>query len=98
MKVLSVQQYKVSARKNFVKISGNENFNSSNMCSTKPTIENMFAYSGYVSFGAKLLKFKEFAVKPSNKMYKKLISREIEPAKGIKDYRDNFDIDYDRIL
>src|SRR5574344_792246 len=98
MKILSVYPSLKTSR---VKVSKNSPYNIPNMTNancTNPTVENLMAYSGGISFGANISGFKKLAVTKANPMWDKLVTREIGNAKGIKDYRDIFDIDSDRIL
>src|SRR5574344_1746591 len=60
--------------------------------------QNLIAYKDNIAFKANVSGFKKLAVTKSNPMWEKLVSREIGNSKGIKDYRDIFDIDTDRIL
>src|SRR5574344_2451477 len=99
MKVLPVSKFIIPSTSSRNKENSKSNFECFSLPILKEfNIENLRAYNQNITFTANFSSFKKLAVSSKNPLYEKLIFRENPIVSGVKDYRDTFDIDSDRIL
>src|SRR5574344_1173575 len=99
MKVLPVSKFIIPSTSSRNNENSKSNFESFSLpILKKSNIENLRAYNQNITFTANFSSFEKLAVSSKSPLYEKLIFRENPIVSGVKDYRDTFDIDSDRIL